>query len=60
MKAERAVKRITFDRFEARSSETLYVSVPRLNDYKVPVPGSLALLINNNSEGGHANNLFIH
>ena len=31
MKAERTVKRITFDRNEAKRSETLYVSVPKLN-----------------------------
>ena len=31
MKAERTVKRITFDRNEAKPSETLYVSVPKLN-----------------------------
>ena len=31
MKAERAVKRITFDRSEASPTDTLYVSVPQLN-----------------------------
>ena len=43
MKADRAVKRITFERTEARPGETLYVSVPKLNENEVLVPGSLAL-----------------
>ena len=43
MKAEPAVKRITFDRTEAKPEETLYVSVPKLNENEVIVPGSLAL-----------------
>ena len=42
MKAPRAVKRITFDRNEARTGETLYVSVPKLHENEVLVPGSLA------------------
>ena len=32
VKAERTVKRITFDRTEAKPEETLYVSVPKLNE----------------------------
>ena len=43
MKAERFVKRSTFDRSEASPDETLYVSVPKLNENEVLVPGSLAL-----------------
>ena len=46
MKAERAVKRITFDRTEANPGETLYVLVPKLNKNEVIVPGSLALVFN--------------
>jgi len=46
MKAERAVKRITFDDTEAYPVETLYVSVPKLNKNEVIVPGSLALAFN--------------
>ena len=46
MEAERAVKRITFDRTEAKPGETFYVSVPKLNENEVIVPGSLALRFN--------------
>ena len=56
MKAERAVKRITFDRTEASPGETLHVSVPKLNENEVLVPGSLALLFDMDLSGGHANN----
>jgi len=58
MKAERAVKRITFDRTEANPGETLYVSVPKLNKNEVIVPGSLALVFNL-KVGGHANNFLV-
>ena len=56
MKAERTVKRITFGRHTANPGETLYVSVPKLNEHKVIVPGSLALLFEIDLTGGHANN----
>jgi len=59
MKAERAVKRITFDRTEASPGETLYVSVPKLNENEVLVPGSLALLFDIDLSGGHANNILV-
>jgi len=59
MKAERAVKRITFDRSEASPSETLYVSVPKLNANEVLVPCSLSLLFDNYLSGGHANNFLV-
>ena len=59
MKAERAVKRITFGRSEAIISETLYISVPKLNEGKVFVPGSLAVLINIDLGGEHENNLLV-
>ncbi|KAL9966909.1 hypothetical protein ACROYT_G025049 [Oculina patagonica] len=52
LKAERAVKRITFDRTEANPEETLYVSVPKLNENEVIVPGSLALRFNIDLSGG--------
>ena len=38
MKAECAVKRTTFHRTEADPTETLYVSVPKLNEDEVIVP----------------------
>ena len=59
MKAERAVKRITFDRTEANPGETLYVSVPKLNENKVLVPDSLALVFDIDLTGGHANNYLV-
>ena len=59
LRAERAVKRITFDRTEANPGETLYVSVPKLNENEVLVPGSLALRFNIDLSGGHANNYLV-
>ncbi|KAL9956033.1 hypothetical protein ACROYT_G037451 [Oculina patagonica] len=59
LKAERAVKRITFDRYVANPEETLYVSVPKLNENEVIVPGSLALRFNIDLSGGHANNFLV-
>ena len=58
LKAERTVKRITFDRTEANPEETLDVSVPKLNE-NVIVPGSLALCFNINFDRGHANNFLV-
>ena len=59
MKVERAVKRITFERNTTNPVETLYVSVPKLNDHEVIVPGSLALLFDIDLSGGHANNFLV-
>ena len=61
MKAERTVKRITFKATEANPGETLYVSVPKLADNEVIVPGSLALVFNINLKvtGAHANNYLV-
>ena len=59
LKAERAVKRITFERTEANPQETLYVSVPKLNENEVIVPGSLALRFNIDLSGGHVNNFLV-
>ena len=58
MKAERTVKRITFNPSEANPGETLYVSVPKLSEHEV-VSGSLALVFNINLSGGHANNYLV-
>ena len=60
LKAERGVKRITFERTEANPQETLYVSVPKLNENEVIVPGSLALRFNIDLSGGHANNFLVY
>ena len=59
MKAERAVKRITFNPSEANPSNTLYVYVPKLNENEVLVPGSLALVFDIDLSGGHANNFLV-
>ena len=59
MKAERTVKRITFNPTEANPGNNLYVSVPKLNEEEVIVPGSLDLLFNIDLTGGHANNYLV-
>jgi len=59
MKAERTVKRTTFDRTEASPGETLYVTVPKLNENEVLVSGSLALRFDIDLSGGHANNFLV-
>ena len=59
MKVKRTVKRITFDRNTANPGETLYVSVPKLNEHEVIVPGSLSLLSDIDLSGGHANNFLV-
>ena len=59
MKAERTVKRITFDRSTTNPGETLYVNVHKLNEHEVIVPGSSALLFDIDLSGGHANNFLV-
>ena len=61
IKAERTVKRITFNPTEANPGETLYVSVPKLAVNEVIVAGSLALVFNINLKltGAHANNYLV-
>ena len=63
MKAERTVKRITFNpsESEANPGETLYVSVPKLAENEVIVAGSLALVFNINLKvtGAHADNYLV-
>ena len=61
MKAERTVKRITFNPTEANRGETLYVHVPKLAENEVIVAGSLALVFNINLKvtGAHANNYLV-
>ena len=61
MRAERTVKRITFNPTSANPGETLYVSVPKLAVNEVIVPGSLALVfdINLKVTGAHANNYLV-
>ena len=61
MKAERTVKRITFNPTSANPGKTLYVHVPKLAVNEVIVPGSLALVfdINLKVTGAHANNYLV-
>ena len=61
MKAERTVKRITFNPTSANPGDTLYVSVPKLAVNEVIVPGSLALVfdINLKVTGAHAQNYLV-
>ena len=59
MKAERIVKRTTFNPTEANPGTTLYVSIPKLDEHEVIVPGSLALLFNIDLTGGHVNNYLV-
>ena len=59
MKAERTVKRITFNPTEANPGNRLYVSVSKLNEDQVIVPGSLALLFNIDLTGGHVDNYLV-
>ena len=61
MKAERTVKRITYNPSEANPGETLYVSVPKFAENEVIVSGSLALVFNIKLKitGAHANNYLV-
>ena len=59
MKAEHAIKHITFDHTEANPGETLYISVPKLNENEVIVPGLLALCCDIDLSGGHTNNFLV-
>ena len=57
MKVPRSFKRITFNNSEASPGETLYVSVPKMNENEVLVPGSLALRFDIELDGGHVQNV---
>lgn len=59
MKVPYAVKHLNFNPFEANPGKTLNVYVPKLNDGKVIVHGSLALRFDIDLSGGHANNFLI-
>jgi len=48
MKAERTVKQITFNPTEASPGDTLYVTVPKLKENVVLMPGSISLLFDIN------------
>ena len=59
MKAARTGKRITFERSETNPGETLYISVPKLNENEVLVPDSLALIFNIDLAGEDPNNFLV-
>ena len=61
MKAERTLKRITFNPTSADPGDFMYVSVPKLAVNEVIVAGSLALVFNINLKvtGAHANNYLV-
>lgn len=58
-KAERSVKPITFGRSEAHPTETVYVSVPKLNENVIPVLGSLSLIFHIDLSGGDVSNFLV-
>ena len=59
MRAERTVRRITFNPSGANPGETLYVSMPKPSEHEIIVSGLLALVFNINLSGGHANNYLV-
>ena len=58
-KAERTVTRIAFNPSTANPGDVLYVTVPKLAQDVVMVPGSLALVFEIDLTGGHANNYLV-
>ena len=59
MQAERTVTRIAFNPSTANPGDVLYVTVPKLAQDVVMVPGSLALVFDIDLAGGHANNYLV-
>ena len=59
LKPDRKVHRVTFNPNKASPGETLHISVPKLDDGVVLVPGSLALVFNL-TVTGHANNVLVN
>ena len=59
MQAERTVTRIAFNPSTANPGDVLYVTVPKLAQNVVMVPGSLALVFDIDLTGGHANNYLV-
>jgi len=61
LKAERCVHRITFNPSSASPMETLYISIPKLSNHVVIIPGSVGLLFNLNlPTSGQANNTIVN
>ena len=59
MQAERTVTRIAFNPSTANPGDVLYVTVLKLAQDVVMVPGSLALVFDIDLTGGHANNYLV-
>ena len=59
MQAERTVTRIAFNPSTANPGDVLYVTVPKLAQDVVMVPGSLALVFDIDLTGGHATNYLV-
>ena len=59
MQAERTVTRIAFNPSTANPGDVLYVTVPKLAQDGVMVPGSLALVFDIGLTGRHANNYLV-
>ena len=59
MQAERTVTRIAFNPSTANPGDILYVTVPKLAQDVVIVPGSLSLVFDIDLTGGHANNYLV-
>ena len=60
IKAERTVTRIAFNPSTANPGDVLYVTVPKLAQDVVIVPGSLSLLFDIDLTGGHENNYLVY
>ena len=59
MQAERTVTRIAFNPSTANPGDVLYVTVPKLAQDVVMLPGSLTLVFDIDLMGGHANNYLV-
>ena len=59
LKADRTVRRVTFNPIKASPGETLSIPVPKLSDEVVLVPGSLAIIFDL-TVSGHANNFLVN
>lgn len=59
LKADRTVYRVTFNPNKASPGETLNISVPKIDDGVVLVPGSLAVVFNL-TVSGQANNFHVN
>ena len=60
MQAERTVTRIAFNPSTANPGDVLYVTVPKLAQDVVIVPGTLSLVFDIDLSGGHANNFLVY